>query len=36
MNNLVAKHALKFNKATVQRDKKKDYSRKVKHKKVHE
>lgn len=36
MNNLVAKHAMKFNKATVQRDKKKDYKRKDKHKKVYE
>lgn len=32
MNNLVAKHARAFNKATVQRDKKKDYTRKQKHK----
>lgn len=32
MNNLVAKHARQFNKATVQRNKKTDYSRKLKHK----
>lgn len=36
MNNLVAKHARQFNKATVQRDKKNDYKRKQKHKKAHE
>lgn len=34
MNNLVAKHARTFNKATVQRDKKNDYKRKAKHKKA--
>lgn len=32
MNNLVAKNAGKFNRATIQRDRKKDYSRKLKHK----
>jgi hypothetical protein len=32
MNNLVAKYSQQFNKATVQRDKKNDYNRKVKHK----
>lgn len=32
MNNLVAKHARKFNKAVVMRDRKKDYSRKGKSK----
>lgn len=32
VNNFVAKHAAKFNKAQVHRDKKKDYSRKEKHK----
>lgn len=32
MNNLVAKFARHFNKAVVQRNKKKDYSRKAKHK----
>jgi len=31
-NNLVAKHAGKFNRAVTMRDKKKDYSRKAKHK----
>jgi hypothetical protein len=31
-NNFVAKHAATFNKAQVHRDKKKDYSRKEKHK----
>jgi len=36
MQNLVAKHARKFNKATVQRDKKNDYKRNTKHKKVYE
>ena len=35
MNNLVAKHANKYNKASVQRDKKNDYTRKTKHKKVY-
>lgn len=34
MNNLVAKHARQFNKATVQRDKKNDYQRKPKHKHI--
>ena len=32
MNNLVAKHARKFNKAVVMRDRKKDYTRKGKSK----
>ena len=32
MSNLVAKHARKFNKAAVHRDRKNDYSRKTKHK----
>ena len=36
MNNLVAKHANRFNKATVQRDRKNDYKRKAKHKKAYE
>lgn len=36
MNNLVAKHARQFNKATVQRDKKNDYTRKAKHKAKYE
>ena len=36
MNNLVAKHARTFNKASVQRDKKNDYKRKAKHKAKHE
>lgn len=36
MNNLVAKHARQFNKSTVQRDRKNDYTRKQKHKKVNE
>ena len=31
-NNLVAKHARKFNKAVVMRDRKKDYTRKGKNK----
>ncbi len=31
-NNLVAKHARKFNKAVVHRDRKNDYRRKTKHK----
>ena len=35
MNNLVAKHARKYNKATVQRDKKNDYTRKNKHKRAY-
>lgn len=30
-NNLVAKHARKFNKAAVHRDRKNDYQRKAKH-----
>ena len=30
MNNLVAKHARKYNKAVIMRDRKKDYSRKGK------
>jgi hypothetical protein len=33
INNLVAKHALKYNKATVQKDRKNDYKRKTKHNK---
>lgn len=32
MNNLVAKHARKYNKAVVMRDRKKDYTRKGKQK----
>lgn len=36
MNNLVAKHARQFNKATVQRDRKNTYVRKSKHKKSYE
>jgi hypothetical protein len=36
MQNIVAKHANKFNRASVQRDKKKDYSRKLKHKNIGE
>lgn len=36
INNLVAKHARQFNKATVQRNKKTDYTRKSKHKKSYE
>jgi hypothetical protein len=36
MQNLVAKHARKYNKASVQRDRKNDYNRKTKHKKVYE
>ena len=32
MNNLVAKHARKYNKAVVHRDRKKDYTRKGKSK----
>ncbi len=32
MNNLVAKHARKYNKAVVMRDRKKDYTRKGKSK----
>jgi hypothetical protein len=32
-NNLVAKHAMKFNKAAVMRDRKNDYQRTDKHKK---
>ena len=35
MNNLVAKHARKFNKAVVMRDRKKDYTRKGKSKFSH-
>lgn len=31
-NNLVAKHARSFNRASVQRDRKNDYQRKQKHK----
>lgn len=31
MNNPVAKHARKFNKAVVMRDRKNDYRRKAKH-----
>jgi len=34
MGNMVAKHAHKFNKAATHRDKKNDYSRKTKHKKI--
>lgn len=34
--NPVAKNAHKFNKSTVQRDKKNDYSRKPKHKKSYD
>lgn len=33
INNLVAKHARKFNKAAVHRDRKNDYKRKPKHSK---
>lgn len=33
LNNLVAKHCMKFNRAVVERDKKNDYVRKEKHKK---
>jgi hypothetical protein len=33
MNNPVAKHARKFNKAAPHRDRKNDYTRKPKHKK---
>jgi hypothetical protein len=33
MNNPVAKHANKFNKAATHRDRKNDYKRKQKHKK---
>jgi hypothetical protein len=36
MNNLVAKFARKYNKATVQRDRKNDYKRNSKHKKGYE
>ena len=32
MKNFVAKHAFKYNRSSVQPDKKKDYTRKVKHK----
>ena len=32
MKNLVAKHARTFNKSTVMRDRKNNYSRKTKHK----
>ena len=32
MNNLVAKHARRFNKSTIQKDRKNTYSRKLKHK----
>ena len=32
MNNLTAKHAYKYNRSTIQKDRKKDYSRKLKHK----
>lgn len=35
-NNLVAKHARRFNKSVVQRNKKLDYSRKLKHKRSYE
>lgn len=31
LNNLVAKHAAKFNKSAVHRDRKHDYRRKAKH-----